>query len=727
MRIVVAAAVLGVGCLAPRAAAQSVQGTLLRADSMPAAGVIVVASRGARDSVLARTMTNGNGRYVLTLTPGPVVLRALRIGHRPHVIAEFTLAAGARREARSVLPDDPIVLAAMTTEASSTCRQTGTAGTNVALVFEEARKALLATTLKSGDGDPLARLSIYEQARSVGSRAGSPPKLEFQEGVTIKPFQSLKPDSLAKVGYMQQDLSANVYWAPDADVLLSEPFAASHCLGLAEGTGTHAGWIGLTFRPQEFRRGFVDVKGTLWLDRATNELRRMEYTYDGLSITMQRADPGGEVEFTRLPDGIWFVSKWEIRMPRMTLPPGVPKLVGLWVKGGEVWWIRRGRELLYSNGRAEPVPDKLASKDSVRAEGDMAAGMAVCAPAPGAPAGMLAGTVADESGAPLADAVVTVEWKGNFSTAGRGISWETQGLSTITARDGAFSICGIPDGRSLNVMAQYGTRKTPKATVQVAAGVKSARVDLRFSGVRANAAAKGVVVRVRDGYGAPIAHAVVEVEGGRGRVADDSGRVVLSAAPDTLRLTVRRIGYTPHTGRAGRAKSGEFEVSLEPLAQALAAVTVTARGVKSPLEVSGFYDRVQRAQRGAFNADFITPEELDLRRGARPSDLFQGWRFVVPVRTPGSAPQTYLQGRGRCKMTVYLDGRRLEPEPARGAGGGARADGFVAIDDLLDANAISAIEIYASAANAPAELIPLVGTSQQGACGIVAIWTGGRH
>jgi hypothetical protein len=51
----------------------------------------------------------------------------------------------------------------------------------------------------------------------------------------------------------------------------------------------------------------------------------------------------------------------------------------------------------------------------------------------------------------------------------------------------------------------------------------------------------------------------------------------------------------------------------------------------------------------------------------------------------------------------------------------------VAIDELLDANAISAIEVYASAANAPAELIPLVGASQEGACGIVARWTGGRR
>ncbi|MBA3931314.1 MAG: hypothetical protein C0521_17190, partial [Xanthomonas sp.] len=212
--------------------AQSLQGTLLRADSMPAAGVIVVASRGAQDSVLARTITNGNGRYAIDVPAGTVRLRALRIGHRPVLIGEFTLATGARRETRTVLPNDPIVLATVTTEASSSCRQTGTAGANVATVFEEARKALLSTTLKSGDGDPLSRLSVYGQARTMGNRPAGRLELEFKEGVTVKPFQSLRPDSLAKVGYVESDLTSRTYYAPDADVLLSETFASSHCLGL---------------------------------------------------------------------------------------------------------------------------------------------------------------------------------------------------------------------------------------------------------------------------------------------------------------------------------------------------------------------------------------------------------------------------------------------------------------------------------------------------------------
>jgi hypothetical protein len=64
-------------------------------------------------------------------------------------------------------------------------------------------------------------------------------------------------------------------------------------------------------------------------------------------------------------------------------------------------------------------------------------------------------------------------------------------------------------------------------------------------------------------------------------------------------------------------------------------------------------------------------------------------------------------------MTVLVDRQRinilLTPE------------GAVPIDDLVSGRSVAAIEIYASTANAPAELIPLTGN---GSCGIVAIWTG---
>ena len=735
--VMVTSVAVALGAASAAAHAQSVQGTLLRADSTPASGVIVVAVRGARDSVLARTMTNGNGRYFMNVPSGEVRLRALRIGHKPVVISEFAVTAASKRDTRTVLPDDPILLQAMTTEATSSCRQVGTAGANVATVFEEARKALLSTQLKSRDADPLARLSLYTQLRSVGNRELSDLEREFQEGVSLKPFQSLKPDSLAKVGYMQSDFTGWTYWAPDADVLLSETFASSHCLRLVEGTDQRAGWIGLAFRPQEFRRNYTDVSGVLWLDRASSELRRMEFKYEGLPIAMQRVASGGDVEFTRLPDGTWFVNKWEIRMPRMTLPPAAPRLVGVSVKGGEVWRMRRGNELLYTNGLEEP---KVVAKVAKAEEMPMVsvAADAPCTPPPGSSGtGVLRGTVRDERGAPLADAIVFVEWQENYRPTGAQFAWETRTLQAVSGREGDFAACGFPDRRLLSVSAKYGARKSATVTVGIGAGENRATVDLRIAGARADAVGKGVMVRVLDANTLPIAHALVEVEGGRGRVTDDSGRVVMATAPDTVQLSVRRIGFSPFAGRVARARSGEFEVTLTSLAQRLAAVTVTERGAQSPLERAGFYDRLQRVQRTAMLGEFITPEELDARGLSKISDILQGRRYSSVAKvTSGGHSLSVVLGRGKCAMNIVVDGQFVGntaqelnvsgvPTSILSSGSQPANHGHpFDLDEIVDGSSVAAIEIYPSIANAPVELIP---TASHGACGLVVIWTGGRR
>ncbi|MHB1313100.1 MAG: carboxypeptidase-like regulatory domain-containing protein [Gemmatimonadaceae bacterium] len=709
------------------ASAQTIAGTLLRADSTPAAGVIVVAVRPASDSVLARTLTGGSGRYTLEIAPGPVRLRALRIGQRPFVIGTFDIAAGVTRPVRTVLPNQPILLTAMVTTGSTSCRRTGSQGVAVAEVFEEARKALLATQLRSNERRPVMRTSTYWQNLTIGDREASPREVKFIEGESLRPFKSLSPDSLARAGYAVGDDALTTYWAPDAEVLLSDIFAATHCLGLTEGAGAQAGWIGLTFRPAASVWGLVDVSGTLWLDRKTSELRRMEFTYEGLPLATRTVHPGGSVEFTRLPDGLWFISRWQIRAPRMAIQPGAARVAGVFVKGGEVWRMRRGDDLIFTNGETEPAPARHVVVDAPSSmPGVMIDTMMVLSRceqvAQGVATSMVHGVVHDAGGAPLGDAVVTAEWQEGHTAVGGALAWQTRQVTTVAARDGYFALCGMPRERLMTVGAQYGVRTSGRVTMRIGAGETKAQVDLRFAGARATAPARGVVVRVRDSGGRAVPYALVEVEGGRGRVTDDSGRVVLSAAPDTIRLAARRLGFSPFSGKLGRdAKSGEFLVLLPPIAQKLGAVQVTAPG-NAALEHTGFYDRVLRAQRGAFNGEFMTPEELEARPAMRVSDWFSGRRFVQLGRTSGGRSRVYLAGRGGCKMSVLLDGRLLTAEDPMTSPGA-----HVYIDDAVDPNAVAAIEWYASAANAPAELVPLVGGAQQGACGIVAIWTGSRR
>ncbi len=61
----------------------------------------------------------------------------------------------------------------------------------------------------------------------------------------------------------------------------------------------------------------MDIRGTLWLDARTGELRNVEYEYTGLPDGSRRSPSGGRVEFRRLPSGAWIVSRWYIRTSRI--------------------------------------------------------------------------------------------------------------------------------------------------------------------------------------------------------------------------------------------------------------------------------------------------------------------------------------------------------------------------------------------------------------------------
>ncbi|MBX9929360.1 MAG: hypothetical protein K2X99_10650 [Gemmatimonadaceae bacterium] len=171
----------------------------------------------------------------------------------------------------------------------------------------------------------------------------------------------------------------------------------------------------------------------------------------------------------------------------------------------------------------------------------------------------------------------------------------------------------------------------------------------------------------------------------------------------------------------------------------LAAFVDTVRIVataSTPLSRTGFYDRMQRVQRGAFTAEFLTPEELEQRDRGRTSEILSGSRFVRLLQSGGARSRVILTGRGGCPMNIVIDGqaiqRTLEETATTGApssimsSGSARrySEDVLSIDELLDGRAIMAIEIYPSGTNAPAEITP---PSGRGACGIVVIWTGARR
>jgi hypothetical protein len=123
-------------------------------------------------------------------------------------------------------------------------------------------------------------------------------------------------------------------------VLLSPYFAEDHCFRLTSATPPDPSEIGLDFEPVAKTR-HVEIRGTLWLDSASVELRTIRFTFVNLPVSLSPLDTllGGRVDFARLATGAWILPSWSIRMPTpMRTRRQYSSFTGLPVGGGRTHW-----------------------------------------------------------------------------------------------------------------------------------------------------------------------------------------------------------------------------------------------------------------------------------------------------------------------------------------------------------------------------------------------------
>ncbi len=240
--------------------------------------------------------------------------------------------------------------------------------------------------------------------------------------------------------------------------------------------------------------------------------------------------------------------------------------------------------------------------------------------------------------------------------------------------------------------------------------------------------AQARVIRVVSSDGKPIPYANVSVEGGITQVTDENGDVALGAGKQqTFTVRVRRIGFTPWFGKLEVPDTAAtLTITLPSLVQKLSTVTVSGTAnVKPALALTGFYDRWLMRQKGVISAVFISPEELEFRHPDKITGMLyalNGLRVAQACVTP---PVTSQSGRGRpscvmgpvafstlydCPMQVLIDGMQQRP-----IGKGAN----VAIDNLLDAYDVAAIEVYNRGGNMPGSI-----HADDPMCGVLVFWTG---
>jgi len=221
------------------------------------------------------------------------------------------------------------------------------------------------------------------------------------------------------------------------------------------------------------------VQGTLWLDRATSQLQFLEYSYTPVPEHLKGEGIGGRVDYAQLPTGGWFVSNWHIRMPILrslpTLPgpanstpmPGRIVVSALQIAGGTVHEIRLDNEVLYLNSGAAlagsrpgdevfPTDRGMVSESGLLRNAEFAT--AVCGTQlTFEHEGFITGRVLDETLQPFSGALVTAQWKEQFSIIlGTSFRWQNYQVSAITSSEGTYQLCGVAVRRTVSVFATRG-------------------------------------------------------------------------------------------------------------------------------------------------------------------------------------------------------------------------------------------------------------------------------
>ena len=315
MKKIVPLLCLPIALLAPaRAAAQTVRGQVVGSGAEGAiagARVLLLDNAGRR---VAAAVTGPDGAYRLVApTGGSYLLRVERIGFSA-TSTRVELRDGGVIERRLVSGTRPVMLAGVTAQSGGgRCQVRPDSGQQTATVWEEARKALdLANRTQA---ERLYRYRLRNVLRDLGGPGMQVRSEQVADttGASAQPFFSAPLAELAANGFIQQVGDSLRYYAPDAEVLLSDAFLDTHCFRIAAASDT-PGVVGLAFEPVRGRR-MADVRGVLWVDRATSELRWLDYAYTNAPLPGPEGVPGGRIEFKRLPNAAWIVSRWLVRMP----------------------------------------------------------------------------------------------------------------------------------------------------------------------------------------------------------------------------------------------------------------------------------------------------------------------------------------------------------------------------------------------------------------------------
>ncbi len=349
--------------LEPLFAQRVLTGRVLQA---PEGGPIIGGLITALDSTgreVGRTLSLSGGRFRLVHSArGRIQVQVAQIGYRPWRSDFLPMGPPDSLSLTLSIETVPVSLAELTVVGDDRCSERQLGGARALALWEEARKAFAATDATYHNEPILYDIDRQEQTLDEFGRLLS----DTVYPVHASGVWSVRADTaelLFQSGFVRPRDPARglpTWYGPDAVVLFHPRFIELHCLGYVEREADSL--VGVAFEPVK-GRDVPDVRGALWLDRRTLELRTMEFGYTGLGRWGAIEKVGGRLEFRRLGDGRWIIERWRMRAPVPRFDRYGSARLGGFEEVGEVVTIARANNLdtLWSGQRLlAPQPDSAA-------------------------------------------------------------------------------------------------------------------------------------------------------------------------------------------------------------------------------------------------------------------------------------------------------------------------------------------------------------------------------
>jgi Carboxypeptidase regulatory-like domain len=297
----------------------SITGRVLESEfASPVQGVLLLLMDARGNRVQSR-LSNGVGRYQFTeVEPGDYTVTADMIGYGTTASGTFSLGPAEIHVLDLEVKVAAIRLDGLSVSGERRCGLDPDEGIVLARLWSEVREALERASFAGGMPFIYETKSIKRRLTPTASRIIEE-ESKRQLIVSGVPYVSLDPEVFRERGYAFRNDTTHLvgYYAPDADVLLSDAFTETHCFELERGLSDE-GLVGIKFEPLD-GRDLPEIKGVAWVDPETIKLRHVDFQFRNVLRGPRQKYIGGRMDFAELPSGLWIIERWNLRVPSVTL------------------------------------------------------------------------------------------------------------------------------------------------------------------------------------------------------------------------------------------------------------------------------------------------------------------------------------------------------------------------------------------------------------------------